>query len=39
MITQPIAAMVDREEIEPGSTVRVEVAADGESLNLITEEE
>jgi hypothetical protein len=39
MITQPIAAMVDREEVEPGSTVRVEVAADGERLNLIVERE
>jgi len=39
MITQPVAAMVDREEIEPGSTVRVEVNADGEGLDLIVEED
>jgi ATP-dependent Clp protease ATP-binding subunit ClpA len=39
MITQPMAAMVDREEVEPGSTVRVEVAGDGERLNLIVQDE
>jgi ATP-dependent Clp protease ATP-binding subunit ClpA len=39
MITQPMAAMVDREEVEPGSTVRVEVDADGERLNLIVEDD
>jgi len=38
-LTQPIAAMVDRGEVEPGSTVRVEASEDGESLNLTVEEE
>jgi ATP-dependent Clp protease ATP-binding subunit ClpA len=38
-LTQPIAAMVDRGEVEPGSTVRAEASADGESLKLTVEEE
>ena len=39
MITQPVAAMVDREEILPGSIVRVEACADGERLNLVVEDD
>jgi ATP-dependent Clp protease ATP-binding subunit ClpA len=38
-ITQPLAAMVDREEIEPGSTVHIDASEDGERLNLIVEGE
>ena len=38
-LTQPIAAMVDRGEIEPGSTVRAEPSADGENLKLTVEDE
>lgn len=39
LVTQPLAAMVDREEVDPGATVRVEAASDGEQLNLTVEAE
>ncbi len=38
-ITQPIAAMVDREEIEPGSTVRVNRNRKKDGLDIVVEEE
>ncbi len=34
-LTQPLAAMVDRGEIEPGSVVEVDVSEEGDSLILI----
>lgn len=38
-LTQPLAAMLERGGIPPDSCVRVDLAADGENLELIVEEE
>ncbi len=38
-LTQPLAAMLESGRIPPESCVRAELAADGESLNLIVQEE
>jgi ATP-dependent Clp protease ATP-binding subunit ClpA len=39
LITQPIAAMVDREEIEPGSTVRIAKEPKKDALRITAEED
>jgi ATP-dependent Clp protease ATP-binding subunit ClpA len=38
LLTQPLAAMVDRDEIDPGATVRVDVAKGGEKLLLTVDD-
>jgi len=38
-LTQPLAAMVDRGDVEPESTVRVDLAPDGDTLRLIPEDD
>jgi ATP-dependent Clp protease ATP-binding subunit ClpA len=38
-LTQPLAALVDRGGVEPESTVRVELASQGDTLRLIPAEE
>jgi ATP-dependent Clp protease ATP-binding subunit ClpA len=38
-LTQPLAALVDRGDVEPGTTVRVELAPEGDTLRLIPGED